>query len=74
MRGPGVSQRRDRGVLHRLPGANGCRGCFPPEHLLRETGVRTAYLGTRRGIPAERFYREHNYEINDEDIVMTHEW
>jgi aminoglycoside 6'-N-acetyltransferase I len=41
---------------------------------LGKSGVNTIYLITRKGIPAERFYRKHGYKINDEDIVMTHEW
>src|SRR3712207_3497562 len=28
----------DCGVRYRVPGANRCPGCFPPEHLLREAG------------------------------------
>jgi aminoglycoside 6'-N-acetyltransferase I len=44
------------------------------EEHLGESGVNTIYLITHKGIPAERFYRKHGYEINDEDIVMTHEW
>ena len=43
------------------------------EHL-GKGGVNTIYLITRKGIPAERFYGKHGYRINDEDIVMTHEW
>jgi aminoglycoside 6'-N-acetyltransferase I len=43
------------------------------EHL-GKSGVNTIYLVTRKGIPAERFYGKHGYKINDEDIVMTHEW
>jgi len=43
------------------------------EHL-RKGGVNTIYLTTHKGIPAERFYEKHGYKINDEDIVMTHEW
>ena len=43
------------------------------EHL-GKSGVNTIYLVTHRGIPAERFYRKHGYKINDEDIMMTHEW
>src|SRR5918997_3791447 len=38
MRGLGVRQRWDCGVRYRVPGANRCPGCFPPEHLLREAG------------------------------------
>jgi aminoglycoside 6'-N-acetyltransferase I len=43
------------------------------EHL-GKSGVNTIYLITRKGIPAERFYGKHGYMINDEDIVMVHEW
>jgi aminoglycoside 6'-N-acetyltransferase I len=43
------------------------------EHL-RKSGVNTIYLITQRGIPAERSYVKRGYRINNEDIVMTHEW
>jgi aminoglycoside 6'-N-acetyltransferase I len=44
------------------------------KEYLAKSGVNTIYLITRKGIPAERFYGKHGYKINDEDIVMTHEW
>ena len=43
------------------------------EHL-GESGVNTIYLITRKGAPAEDFYRKNGYTVNSEDIVMTHEW
>ena len=41
------------------------------EERLRQTGVRTVYLGTRRGTPAEAFYAKHGYGVNEEDIEMS---
>src|SRR5829696_1280110 len=43
------------------------------EDRLRETGIRTVYLGTRKGTPAEAFYRKYGYEASAEDIEMSHE-
>jgi len=42
------------------------------EERLRETGVRTVYLGTRKGTPAEAFYEKHGYGTSAEDIEMSH--
>jgi len=41
------------------------------EERLGESGVRTVYLGTRRGTPAEAFYAKHGYEASAEDIEMS---
>jgi ribosomal protein S18 acetylase RimI-like enzyme len=41
------------------------------EARLRQTGVRTVYLGTRRGTPAEAFYAKHGYGASAEDIEMS---
>jgi len=43
------------------------------EHLGRN-GVNTIYLITNKGTPAETFYKKNSYNVNAEDIVMTHEW
>jgi ribosomal protein S18 acetylase RimI-like enzyme len=43
------------------------------EDRLRESGIRTVYLGTRKGTPAEAFYRKYGYEASAEDIEMSHE-
>ncbi len=42
------------------------------EERLRQTGVRTVYLGTRKGTPAEAFYEKHGYGTSAEDIEMSH--
>lgn len=41
------------------------------EDRLRETGVKTLYLGTHRGTPAEAFYAKHGYRTNAEEIEMS---
>ena len=41
------------------------------EERLVETGVKTVYLGTRRGTPAEAFYAKHGYGASAEDIEMS---
>jgi aminoglycoside 6'-N-acetyltransferase I len=43
------------------------------EHL-GESGVKTIYLITHKGTPAEDFYKKNGYTVNSEDIVMTQEW
>ena len=43
------------------------------EKRLRETGVRTVYLGTRKGTPAEQFYEKNGYRVNAGDIEMSHD-
>ncbi len=43
------------------------------EDRLRETGVKTVYLGTNKGTPAEAFYRKHGYKVSDEEIEMSHD-
>jgi aminoglycoside 6'-N-acetyltransferase I len=43
------------------------------EERLRDTGVRTVYLGTRKGTPAEYFYEKHGYGTSVEDIEMSHD-
>ena len=40
------------------------------EERLGEAGVKTVYLGTRRGTPAEAFYARHGY-VASEDIEMS---
>lgn len=41
------------------------------EERLAEAGVKTVYLGTRRGTPAEAFYAMHGYGASAEDIEMS---
>ena len=41
------------------------------EECLREAGVGTVYLGTRRGTSAEAFYAKHGYRVNEKDIEMS---
>ncbi len=41
------------------------------EESLTEARVKTVYLGTRRGTPAEDFYAKHGYGVNEEDIEMS---
>ena len=41
------------------------------EERLVEAGVKTVYLGTRRGTPAEAFYAKHGYGASAEDIEMS---
>lgn len=43
------------------------------EDRLRETEVKTVYLGTNKGTPAESFYRKHGYKVSDEEIEMSHD-
>ena len=43
------------------------------EKRLRETGVRTVYLGTRKGTPAKQFYEKNGYGVNAGDIEMSHD-
>lgn len=43
------------------------------EERLREAGVGTVYLGTRKGTPAETFYGKHGYEVNAEETKMSHD-
>lgn len=43
------------------------------EDRLDESGVKTVYLGTCRGTPAEAFYARHGYGVNEEDIEMSHD-
>ncbi len=43
------------------------------EDRLRETRVKTVYLGTNKGTPAEAFYRKHGYKVSDEEIEMSHD-
>jgi aminoglycoside 6'-N-acetyltransferase I len=50
----------------------GSRLLWNLEDRLRETGVRTVYLGTRKGTPAEAFYEKHGYGASAEDIEMSH--
>ncbi len=41
---------------------------------LEKMGVNLIYLTTRKGTPAESFYKKLGYMVSDEDVVMTHEW
>ncbi len=41
------------------------------ENCLREIGVKTVYLGTNKGTPAEAFYRKHGYTVSEEEIEMS---
>jgi GNAT superfamily N-acetyltransferase len=41
------------------------------EDHLRKSGVKTVYLGTRKGTPAEAFYKKHGYGASAEDIEMS---
>ncbi len=41
------------------------------EDRLRESGVKTVYLGTNKGTPAEAFYRKHGYTVSEEEIEMS---
>jgi ribosomal protein S18 acetylase RimI-like enzyme len=43
------------------------------EERLRDTGIRTVYLGTRKGTPAEAFYEKNAYGASAEDIEMSHD-
>ena len=51
----------------------GSRLLWHLEERLRDTGIRTVYLGTRKGTPAEDFYRKNGYGVNAEDIEMSHD-
>jgi aminoglycoside 6'-N-acetyltransferase I len=51
----------------------GSRLLWNLEERLRETGIRTVYLGTRKGTPAEYFYEKHGYGTSAEDIEMSHD-
>lgn len=44
------------------------------EERLRETGIKTVYLGTNKGTPAEAFYRKHGYKVSDEEIEMSRDF
>jgi aminoglycoside 6'-N-acetyltransferase I len=44
------------------------------KETLTGTGVRSIYLLTDRGTPAEAFYAKHGYEASPKDIAMVHEW
>lgn len=44
------------------------------EETLTGMGVRSIYLLTDRGTPAEAFYVKHGYEVSPRDVVMVHEW
>jgi aminoglycoside 6'-N-acetyltransferase I len=43
------------------------------EDHLRKIGVNTVYLRTRKGTPAEAFYKKHGYGASAEDIEMSHD-
>ena len=43
------------------------------EERLCDTGIKTVYLGTRKGTPAEQFYEKHGYGVNAGDVEMSHD-
>jgi aminoglycoside 6'-N-acetyltransferase I len=43
------------------------------EERLAKSGVKTIYLGTRKGTIAEAFYEKLGYKTNEEDIEMRHD-
>ena len=51
----------------------GSRLLWHLEERLRDTGVKTVYLGTHRGTPAEAFYEKYGYRASVEDIEMSHD-
>jgi aminoglycoside 6'-N-acetyltransferase I len=51
----------------------GSRLLWNLEERLRDTEIRTVYLGTRKGTPAEYFYKKHGYGTSAEDIEMSHD-
>jgi GNAT superfamily N-acetyltransferase len=51
----------------------GSRLLWHLEEWLRDTGVKTVYLGTRTGTPAEAFYEKNGYKASAEDIEMSHD-
>ena len=51
----------------------GSRLLWRLEERLRDIEIKTVYLGTRKGTPAEDFYRKNGYGVNAEDIQMSHD-
>ena len=51
----------------------GSRLLWQLEERLRDIEIKTVYLGTRKGTPAEDFYRKNGYGVNAEDIEMSHD-
>ncbi len=43
------------------------------EERLGKSGVKTIFLGTRKGTIAEAFYKKLGYKTNEEDIEMRHD-
>lgn len=44
------------------------------EEMLTDMGIRSIYLLTDRGTPAEAFYKKIGYKVSEQDILMAHEW
>ena len=44
------------------------------KETLTEMGIRSVYLLTDRGTPAETFYEKNGYRVSPQDILMFHEW
>ncbi|HEX2729130.1 MAG TPA: GNAT family N-acetyltransferase [Rubrobacteraceae bacterium] len=44
------------------------------KETLTEMGIRSIYLLTDRGTPAETFYEKNGYKVSPQDILMFHEW
>ncbi len=44
------------------------------ERALTEMGIRSIYLLTDKGTPAEAFYKKIGYKVSEKDILMFHEW
>ena len=50
----------------------GSRLLWHLEERLCDTEIKTIYLGTRKGTPAEQFYEKNGYGVNAGDIEMSH--
>lgn len=44
------------------------------KETLTEMGIRSIYLLTDRGTPAQTFYEKNGYRVSPKDILMFHEW
>src|SRR5215203_5955185 len=51
----------------------GTRLLWNLEERLGKSGIRTIFLDTRKGTPAEAFNKKHGYVTNEADIEMRHE-
>ena len=51
----------------------GTRLLWNLEERLGKSGIQTVFLDTRKGTPAEAFYKKHGYVTNEADIEMRHE-